>query len=141
MFIYTPTGRRDHASLGRLAKRNGTASSWGPARYKPKLEAVVTIDDRRFDSSSSAAAIMRLGGGSIPDFACRNLGVPPARDQSPARVPSAHFDLAQPRPLPIMRVSGGPMRVLLAVVFGLMATAANAGSCQFIAGRTYCDKR
>jgi hypothetical protein len=31
------------------------------------------------------------------------------------------------------------MRVLLAIVFGLIATAANAGSCQFIANRIYCD--
>jgi hypothetical protein len=31
------------------------------------------------------------------------------------------------------------MRVLLAIVFGSMATAANAGSCHFIAGRIYCD--
>src|ERR1700686_4715664 len=36
-------------------------------------------------------------------------------------------------------MSGGPMRVLLAIVFGLIATAANAGSCQFIANRIYCD--
>jgi hypothetical protein len=31
------------------------------------------------------------------------------------------------------------MRVLLAIVFGFIATAANAGSCQFIANRIYCD--
>src|ERR1700760_5185261 len=31
------------------------------------------------------------------------------------------------------------MRVLLAIFFGLIATAADAGSCQFIAGRIYCD--
>jgi hypothetical protein len=29
----------------------------------------------------------------------------------------------------------GPMRVLLAIFFGLIATAADAGSCQYIAGR------
>lgn len=31
------------------------------------------------------------------------------------------------------------MRVLVAIVFGLIATAANAGSCLFIAHRIYCD--
>ena len=31
------------------------------------------------------------------------------------------------------------MRVLLAIVFGIVATAANAGNCSFIAGRIYCD--
>jgi hypothetical protein len=56
--------------------------------------------------------------------------------------PSAHFDLTQCSTLPKTWagcMSGGPMRVLLAIVFGLIATAANAGSCQFIANRIYCD--
>jgi hypothetical protein len=56
--------------------------------------------------------------------------------------PSAHFDLTQYSTLPKTWagcMSGGPMRVLLAIVFGLIATAANAGSCQFIANRIYCD--
>src|ERR1700733_9632040 len=37
------------------------------------------------------------------------------------------------------RGPGGPMRVLLAIVFSLIAITANAGSCQFIANRIYCD--
>ena len=54
--------------------------------------------------------------------------------------PGAWQDQTQtPAPTLSARDKSQQMALFLAIVFGLIATAANAGSCQFIANRIYCD--
>jgi hypothetical protein len=62
-----PSAVRRHAEMVRPQDRD--------QRDTTTLEAVCRSNDRRLDYSSSAAAIMRLSGGPIPDFRCRNLDI------------------------------------------------------------------
>jgi hypothetical protein len=117
MLLAVSAGRDRHRIPGRHVRRSGRSKLFGKA----------TAFER------DGLSIGSLLPPSPQSFGGREASVPR---------PSADFDLTQCSTAPntcLGRLIGAPMRIVFAIVVGLIATAANAGSCQFIANRIYCD--